>query len=48
MISIAIFITELELFSLDLDELHLVGRSKADISAFAGVDVADDRLHECA
>src|SRR6266478_3041341 len=43
-ISVAILITKFELFSLDLDQLHLISRTKADISAFAGVDVADNRL----
>jgi hypothetical protein len=46
MIAVAIFITKLELLSLDLDEFHLVRRTKPDISAFAGVDVANDRLDE--
>ena len=48
MISVAIFVTELELFSLDLDQLHLVGRTEANICALAGIDVSDDRLDECA
>ena len=43
-ISVAILITKFELFSLDLDQLHLISRTKPDISAFAGVDVADNRL----
>ena len=46
MIAVVIFVAEFELFSLDIDQLHFVGRAKANISAFAGVDVADDGLHE--
>ena len=46
MIAVAILVTELELFSLDIDQLDFVGGTKADVGAFAGVDVADDRLDE--
>src|SRR5213594_2187562 len=46
MIAIAVIVTELERFSLDLDQLHLVRRTKPDIGALAGVDVANDRLDE--
>ena len=46
MIAAAIIVTELELFSLDLDQLHLVSGTEPDIGAFAGVDVANDGLHE--
>ena len=46
MIAVAILIRKFELFPLDLDQLDFVGGTKADIGAFAGVDVADDGLHE--
>ena len=46
MIPVAILVTEFELFSLDLDQLHLVGRAKANIGALASIDVADNRLDE--
>src|SRR5205809_317080 len=44
MISVPVFVTELERFSLDLDQLHFVRRSETDISAFACVDVTNDCL----
>ena len=46
MISVAVFVTELELFSLDLDQLHLIRRAKANICAFTRIDVTNDRLDE--
>jgi hypothetical protein len=46
MIPVAVLVTEFELFSLDLNQLHLVGRAKANIGALAGIDVADNRLDE--
>src|SRR5207249_2559613 len=48
MIPVAVFITELEFFSINLDQLDLIGGTEPDISAFASVDVADDRLDESA
>src|ERR1051326_38604 len=47
-VSVAITVTEVELFSLDLDQFHLIGGTEADVSTFARVDVANDRLDECA
>ena len=44
MIAVVIFVTELELFSLDIDQLDLVGGTEANVGAFAGVDVANDGL----
>src|SRR6266498_4532316 len=46
MIAVAVLVTELERFSLDLDQFHLVRRTESDIGALAGVDVANDRLDE--
>ena len=46
MIPVAVLVRELELFSLDVDQFDLVGGTEADIGAFAGVDVADNRLDE--
>ena len=46
MIPVAVLVTELELFSLDLDQVDLVSRAEPNISAFAGVDVANNRLDE--
>ena len=48
MIAVAIFVTEFERLSLDLNQFHLVGGAEADIGALAGVDVANDCLDECA
>ena len=39
-----VLVTELERGPVDIDQFHLVGRTEADIGAFAGVDVTDDRL----
>ena len=47
MVSVAVLVTEFKLFSLDLHQLHLVSRTKANIGAFAGVDVTNDGLDEC-
>jgi hypothetical protein len=46
MVSVAVLVTEFELFSLDLHKLHLVSRTKANIGALAGVDVTNDGLDE--
>jgi hypothetical protein len=46
MIAVAILVRKFELFSLDIDQLDLIGGTEADVGAFAGVDVADDGLHE--
>jgi tyrosyl-tRNA synthetase len=46
MVAVVILVREFQLFSLDIDQLDFIGGTKADVSAFAGVDVADDRLHE--
>ena len=46
MISVAILVTELELFSLNLDQLDLVSGTETDIRALAGIDVSDDCLDE--
>ena len=44
MVTAVVLVTELDLFSIDIDQLDLVGRTKTDIGAFAGVDVTNDRL----
>src|SRR5205823_11247561 len=36
----------LELFSVNLDQLHFVGGTEPDIGALPSVDEADDSLHE--
>src|SRR5205814_9714757 len=41
-------VAELEILSLDLNQFHFGSRAEADVGAFAGIDVADDRLDECA
>jgi hypothetical protein len=46
MVAVAILVRKLELFSLDIDQLDFVRGTKADVGAFAGVDVTDDGLHE--
>jgi hypothetical protein len=46
MVAVAIFVRKFELFSLDIDQLHLVCGTKADVGAFPRIDVTDDRLHE--
>ena len=48
MIAVAVLVRKFELFSLDIDQLDFVGGTKADIGAFARVNVTDDSLHECA
>ena len=35
MIAVVILVTELELFSLDIDQLDLIGGTKTHVSAFA-------------
>src|SRR5438046_10502797 len=44
--SVTIFVTKLEILSLDLNQLHFVGRTKTDVGALAGVNITDDRLDE--
>ena len=44
--TVIVLVAELELLRDDIDQFHFVGRTEADIGAFAGVDVADDRLDE--
>src|SRR5436190_1282902 len=44
--SVTIFVTKLEILSLDLNQLHFVGGTKTDIGALAGVNITDDRLDE--
>ena len=46
MVSAVVLVTELEGEPVHVHELDLVGRTKTDVSAFPGGDVADDRLHE--
>ena len=42
--SVVVFVTELELLSLDVDQFHFVGRTEADIRTLARINVANDRL----
>ena len=46
MVAVVILVTELELLSVDIDQIDLVGRTEADIGAVAGLNVTNDRLHE--
>ena len=46
MVPVAVLVGELELFSLDVDQLDLVGGTKTDIRALAGVDVTNYGLYE--
>jgi hypothetical protein len=48
MVPVVILVRKFELFSLDIDQLDLIGRTKADVGTFAAVNVTDDGLHECA
>jgi hypothetical protein len=43
---VVVLITEVQVLSFDIDQLNLVGRTEPDVGAFAGVDVANDRLHK--
>src|SRR4051794_14470142 len=42
-----VLVGELQGLPVHIDELDFVGRTKADIGAFPGPDVANDRLHKC-
>src|SRR2546430_17270004 len=46
MVSVVVLVTELDLPSLDINQLHFVGGSKTHVCAFAGVDIPNDRLNE--
>jgi len=46
--AVVVLVTELQLLSLNVYQLHLVGRPEPDVRALAGVDVSDDRLNKCA
>ncbi len=42
MIAVAILVRKFELFSLNIDQFDLVRGTKADVGAFAGINVTDD------
>src|SRR2546423_11032037 len=46
MISVIVFVTELEGGAIDVDELDFVGGTETHVGAFPRVDVTDDRLDE--
>src|SRR5439155_23788011 len=48
MIAVSVLVTELKRLSLDLNRFDLVRRAEANIGALPCVDIADDRLDECA
>jgi hypothetical protein len=43
-----ILVAEVELFPFNIDQLDLIGGAEPHVGAFAGIDVADDSLDECA
>ena len=46
MVAVVVFVTKIELLSLDIDHLDFVGGTEADVGAFAGVNVTNNRLNE--
>jgi hypothetical protein len=46
MVTAVVLVAELDLFSIDVDHLDLVGGTKTDVGAFPGIDVTNDGLDE--